>query len=684
MKLILSIILSLFIITTIPGIYAESVPDWVKNTAGWWATDAISEKEFVNAIEFLANEGIIMVESTNSSKSSESVPDWVKNAAGWWATDAISEKEFVNAIEFLANEGIIQIKSDNNCEENISKFFNDKERIIQTCEKHESNISELIPYQIEIEINSEGFRGKEFLSEKPGDVYRIFMIGGSTMFGSSITDDTTIPSILQKMLDTQNLDLKIEVINAGMSGGNTISETELIKSKITKYEPDLLIIYDGWNDLSADYPVNNIIYRWAKTCALGYENNFDVIIALQPIAGFGNKKLTYQERINSLTGEDHNEFQLIQGRSTYDWLAREMQTLGFNADQQLGKEICKTYDLRTIFDDVNGTVYWDQGHILHTGNLILAEKFFEISMEKINSSFEPKSEFTKIISNYNSISILTYLFDKIGINDETFQTELTDITKIKENQGKYFQLKNEFENISDSFIGKDLRDIDLRKINLKGQDLTGANLSGQDLRHIDLRDTIIRSANLSDVNLQGKNMSGMDLRGINFMGANLKDVNFSNSVFSKPIQAGGINYDCDDEDKIINIVKLFKCFSVVIDNETIRTDFTNANLSNANFNGVEFFGVNFSNAKLNNISAKITYFLKSDFTNSEMKNFEGSEIWLQSNLFYNADVRDSTFDLIFFVDTDFTETNFQGTEFKSIFNIGSNNFSCKNNAICDE
>ena len=40
----------------IPNVYAEGVPDWVKNTAGWWATDAISETEFVNAIEFLISD----------------------------------------------------------------------------------------------------------------------------------------------------------------------------------------------------------------------------------------------------------------------------------------------------------------------------------------------------------------------------------------------------------------------------------------------------------------------------------------------------------------------------------------------------------------------------------------------------------------------------------------------------
>ena len=69
--IVFSTMIVFLLFTMIPDIDAESVPDWVKNTAGWWATDAISETEFVNAIEFLANEGIIVVESTNSSKSSE-------------------------------------------------------------------------------------------------------------------------------------------------------------------------------------------------------------------------------------------------------------------------------------------------------------------------------------------------------------------------------------------------------------------------------------------------------------------------------------------------------------------------------------------------------------------------------------------------------------------------------------
>ena len=113
MKYITASLLTLFVLgLMIPSAFAE-VPDWVKNTAGWWATDAISETEFVNAIEFLVNEEIIQVSDTTSGKDgSESIPSWIKNNAGWWAEGQIDDETFVNGIEFLIKEGIIQIKTE--------------------------------------------------------------------------------------------------------------------------------------------------------------------------------------------------------------------------------------------------------------------------------------------------------------------------------------------------------------------------------------------------------------------------------------------------------------------------------------------------------------------------------------------------------------------------------------------
>ena len=580
--------------------------------------------------------------------NADSTPDWVKNTAGWWSTDAISETEFVNAIEFLVNAGIIQTESESKCVKDILKFFNDKQEITDLCEQHESNITELIPYKNNLSFNSHGFRGVEFSSEKPSDVYRIFMVGGSTILGAETTNDTTMPSILQKMFDEKNLDFKIEVINAGVGGGNTKSELALIKSKIINYNPDLVIMYDGWNDISADYEVlDDTISNWAQVCGLGNGKKFDVVIALQPIAGFGNKSLTLQEKINSLTGEDHNGFQLIQAKSTYDYIARQMQLLSFDAEKQLGKGVCETYDLRSIFDDVNGAVYWDQGHVLHAGNFIIAEKFFELSMKKIDSSFMSEQKFTQIISDYNSIPILTYLFSEIGISDKTFQNELRNAIDMDEGKkGKFFQLKNKFSDISESFVGKDLRNANLYDFNFSDHDLTGINLSGHDLRDIDFTNAIIRGSNLSNTNLQGVDMSGMDLRGIDFSDANLKDVDFTGAIFSKTIQVSG---DCNDENPIADVIKNFKCISVVVKNEEIRTNFENADLTNAKFgknldqplnqmiyftnfknadltnvnvDSVQFFGCDFTDTKLNGVSGKQIFIVESDFTNAEMKNFQ--------------------------------------------------------------
>jgi len=49
-----------------------------------------------------------------ASAQSDAVPAWVKNTAGWWADDQISEAEFVNSMENLIGSGIIQLSSQQN------------------------------------------------------------------------------------------------------------------------------------------------------------------------------------------------------------------------------------------------------------------------------------------------------------------------------------------------------------------------------------------------------------------------------------------------------------------------------------------------------------------------------------------------------------------------------------------
>ena len=45
----------------------KAVPAWVKNNAGWWASDTISDAEFVAALQFLVKEGIITTQHESVS-----------------------------------------------------------------------------------------------------------------------------------------------------------------------------------------------------------------------------------------------------------------------------------------------------------------------------------------------------------------------------------------------------------------------------------------------------------------------------------------------------------------------------------------------------------------------------------------------------------------------------------------
>tara|TARA_B100000029_G_C17432369_1_gene908348 strand:- start:111 stop:1121 length:1011 start_codon:yes stop_codon:yes gene_type:complete len=47
------------------------IPDWVKNTAGWWADDQIDDASFVNGIKFLIENDVMEIETTDSTIFSE-------------------------------------------------------------------------------------------------------------------------------------------------------------------------------------------------------------------------------------------------------------------------------------------------------------------------------------------------------------------------------------------------------------------------------------------------------------------------------------------------------------------------------------------------------------------------------------------------------------------------------------
>lgn len=90
----------------------NKIPDWVKNNVGWWADGLIGDHEFARGIEFLINEGILVVPPTViADEQSDEIPDWIKNNGKWWAEGIISDDEFLNNIQFLIANGILSVSS---------------------------------------------------------------------------------------------------------------------------------------------------------------------------------------------------------------------------------------------------------------------------------------------------------------------------------------------------------------------------------------------------------------------------------------------------------------------------------------------------------------------------------------------------------------------------------------------
>ena len=272
-----------------------------------------------------------------------------------------------------------------------------------------------------ITINSQGLRGPDFSLQKNDDTFRIFIVGGSTAFGSGVTtDEKTIPGFLQEEFDKSGKN--VEVINAGIGGAWSFSEKFLIENYIQNYEPDLVVVYDGANDsryrilanenkigynlgggvgtlipqfYRTPYFLNDYVFKigfseysdkkniqidtekitsisslWTQRmqdiCNIGNNQNFDVAIILQPMLVTENRELIGDEIIFH---ETHLETHGENAIEIYDLMKESLTKL---------HDCTITHDFTDVFDDSQGIVYWDDVHISEEGNEIVSKRLFKL------------------------------------------------------------------------------------------------------------------------------------------------------------------------------------------------------------------------------------------------------------------------------------------------------------------
>ena len=116
-----------------------------------------------------------------------------------------------------------------------------------------------------VKTNSLGFReSTEIATPKPKNEIRIFMVGGSTIFGWPHDEERTIPHKIEELirlrssrsLASQNK--TVRVINAGVPWYASWHEASLMFFRILPLEPDWIIVFDGLNDVA-----QSLLPTWA-------------------------------------------------------------------------------------------------------------------------------------------------------------------------------------------------------------------------------------------------------------------------------------------------------------------------------------------------------------------------------------------------------------------------------------
>ena len=288
-----------------------------------------------------------------------------------------------------------------------------------------------------LNINSDGFRGDEI--DWNESKYRIFFLGGSTAFGIiSSSDELTIPAILEKKLNENGINAN--VINAGIPNSNSRDERYYIEKYIIKYSPNMIILYDGWNDsvplrdnFSYDefkkqpYYVNQMVpdEPITKTGILTFFAKIDYKTGIG-ISKYLSTLLNPQDadlgsNINQEHLENFEDFlqnnwsEICKMSKEYDFkvinilqpiLGSGNRTISeyekyskiefynpylwqFELNEEKYHPCENVFDLRDSFNDFDGvTIYFDNGHTSDFGNDVIAEKIYDKIFPIISKNIE--------------------------------------------------------------------------------------------------------------------------------------------------------------------------------------------------------------------------------------------------------------------------------------------------------
>lgn len=95
-----------------------------------------------------------------------------------------------------------------------------------------------------------------FYAEKPGNTFRVFVMGSSTVYGFPYERNLMFSRILHQMLEDACPGKKIEVVNTAITAINSFTLLDFA-GQILKYDPDAVLIYAGHNEFYGAFGIGS-------------------------------------------------------------------------------------------------------------------------------------------------------------------------------------------------------------------------------------------------------------------------------------------------------------------------------------------------------------------------------------------------------------------------------------------
>ena len=714
----------------IPNTFADNVPNWVKNTAGWWAADAISETEFLNAIEFLVNEEIIQVSDIISGKDSSGyVPSWIKNNAGWWAGGQIDDSSFVLGLQWLITNGIIVVE-----EKPIHTDVNFRVAFIGDQGHNPQAIAVLNL------IKDEGAQMVLHLGDFDYDEVTVYDGGDPDAWDKMISDVLgddfpyfgTIGYHDQKQWDgyqqkfNDRLKKNPDVECVGDLG---------IKSSCTYKGLFFILVSPGLKGSGHSSFIENQLndndHTW-RVCSWGksihnmqvgqkennvgwevYENckNGAAIIATAHYHSYSRTKtlIDIENQIVDPEWFEPDKLRVKEG-STFVFVSG----LGGKSIKDQARCLPTSYpygcngEWASIYtSDQNA----DFGALFCTFNIEgqpnKADCYFKNIQGKIIDKFT--------ISNFIGIDETSSNLSEIDLaNKDMSNRDLTETILIGANlsvtnligadlSGKYLAdtILTGADLTNSNLTGADLSGKDLTEMILKGADLTDVNITGAIVRGADLSYTNLSGVDLSDRDLTGTvliyadlsdtNLTGVDLSGFDLTSTNLSGQDFSSKDLTETILTGANLTDTilpvNNVEMNVGTDKLIIMDGVLSQKNFVDTKFNGVDLSGKTGVVSDFTRASFKNANIENVNLSFSKLVQVDFakiknkslagaaltgaslTHSNLSGVDMSDVIINRVNFHQSDLSGQDFSVIsdaHIIEMDFTMTNLSDSNFQGL------------------